>query len=77
MIGFIALAGFLPPPALPGWLFRLALLVPLTPLAEGTSLATLAVFALVNLALLRLKYRGAPSNIPQVTVRCGYPQPDL
>ena len=46
----------------------LALFVQLTPLAEGTSLATLAVFALVNLALLRLRYRGVPSNIPHVTV---------
>ena len=46
----------------------LALLVPLTPLAEATSLATLAVFALVNLALLRLRYRGVSSNIQHVTV---------
>ena len=46
----------------------LALFVPLTPLAEGTSLATLAVFGLVNLALLRLRYRGVRSNIPHVTV---------
>jgi len=46
----------------------LALLVPLTPLAEGTSLATLAVFALVNLALLRLRCRRVPSDIPHVTV---------
>jgi APA family basic amino acid/polyamine antiporter len=46
----------------------LALFVPLTPLAEGTSLATLAVFAFVNLALLRLRYRGVQSDIPHVTV---------
>lgn len=46
----------------------LALFVPLTPLAEGTSIATLAVFAFVNLALLRLRYRRVPSNIPHVTV---------
>jgi APA family basic amino acid/polyamine antiporter len=46
----------------------LALFVPLTPLAEGTSVATLAVFALVNLSLLRLRYRGAPSRNPHVTV---------
>ena len=46
----------------------LALLVPITPLAEGTSLATLAVFALVNLALLRLRYRGVASNISHVAV---------
>jgi APA family basic amino acid/polyamine antiporter len=46
----------------------LALLVPITLLAEGTSLATLAVFALVNLALLRLRYRGVASNISHVAV---------
>ncbi len=46
----------------------LALLVPLTPLAEITSLATLSVFAVVNLALLRLRYRGAESLVPHVTV---------
>ena len=34
----------------------LALVFPFTGLAESTSVATLAVFALVNLALLRLKY---------------------
>jgi len=46
----------------------LALFVPLTPLAEGTSLATLALFALVNLSLLRLRYRGVPSSNPHVIV---------
>lgn len=46
----------------------LALLVPLTPLAEITSLATLSVFAVVNLALLRLRYRGVESQVPHVTV---------
>jgi basic amino acid/polyamine antiporter, APA family len=46
----------------------LALFVPLTPLAEGTSLATLALFALVNLALLWLRYRAVPSNTPHVRV---------
>jgi APA family basic amino acid/polyamine antiporter len=46
----------------------LALLVPITPLAEITSLATLSVFAVVNLALLRLRYRGVPSLVPHVTV---------
>src|SRR5450759_1727047 len=55
----------------------LALLVPLTPLAEGTSLATLAVFALVNLALLRLRYRGVRSNIPHVTVPIWVPAAGL
>ena len=46
----------------------LALFVPLTPLAEATSLVTLAVFALVNLALLRLRYRAVRSDHPHVTV---------
>ena len=46
----------------------LALFVPLTPLAEATSLVTLAVFALVNLALLRLRYRGVRSDNPHVSV---------
>jgi amino acid transporter len=46
----------------------LALFIPLTLLAEGTSLATLAVFAVVNLALLRLRYRRVPSEMPHVTV---------
>ncbi len=46
----------------------LALFVSLTPLAESTSLATLALFALVNLALLRLRYSGVVSNNLHVTV---------
>jgi amino acid transporter len=46
----------------------LALAVPLTPLAEATSLVTLAVFALVNLALLRLRYRDVRSDHPHVSV---------
>jgi basic amino acid/polyamine antiporter, APA family len=46
----------------------LALFFPLTRLAEGTSLATLALFALVNLALLRLRYRGVRSDVPHVRV---------
>jgi amino acid transporter len=37
-------------------------------LAETTSLATLAVFALVNLALLRLRHRRVQSNGPHVNV---------
>ena len=36
--------------------------------AVATSLATLAVFALVNLALLRLRYRGVRSDNPHVSV---------
>jgi APA family basic amino acid/polyamine antiporter len=46
----------------------LALAVPLEPLAEGTSLATLAVFALVNLALLRLRHRRVHSHGPHVRI---------
>ena len=46
----------------------LALLVPLASLAEGTSLATLGVFALVNFSLLRLRYRGVQSKTPHVVV---------
>ena len=46
----------------------LALLVPFERLAEGTSLATLAVFALVNLSLLRLRHRGHVTHGPHVRV---------
>lgn len=46
----------------------LALVFSFVRLAEWTSLATLAVFALVNLALLRLRWRGAASAEPHVTV---------
>lgn len=46
----------------------LALGVSLERLAEGTSLATLIIFALVNLALLRLKRRGVASAHRHVTV---------
>ena len=46
----------------------LALLASLTALAETTALATLAVFALVNLALLRLRYRGIETPGPHVTI---------
>lgn len=46
----------------------LALIVPLTALAETTALATLTVFAIVNLALLRLRYRGVTSLVPHVTI---------
>lgn len=46
----------------------LALLVPLTALAETTAVATLAVFALVNLALLRLRHRGVETPIPHVSI---------
>ena len=46
----------------------LALTVPFERLAEGTSLATLAVFAAVNLSLLRLRARGERSPHPHVRV---------
>lgn len=46
----------------------LALTVSLEQLAESTSLATLAVFALVNLALLRLRYRRVHTDTPHVTM---------
>lgn len=46
----------------------LALSVPFAWLAEGTSLATLVVFASVNIALLRLRYRGVLSAEPHVSV---------
>ncbi len=46
----------------------LSLLVPFERLAEGTSLATLVVFALVNLALLRLHRRRITSPGPHVRV---------
>jgi Amino acid transporters len=46
----------------------LALVVPFAWLAESTSLATLAVFALVNLALLRVRHRRVQSHGPHVTV---------
>lgn len=46
----------------------LALLVPFAWLAEGTSVATLIVFAFVNIALLRLRYRGVPSDESRVSV---------
>jgi APA family basic amino acid/polyamine antiporter len=46
----------------------LALTVSLERLAESTSVATLVIFALVNLALLRLRYRRTPSQGPHVSV---------
>ena len=51
----------------------LALFVPLASLAEGTSLATLGVFSLVNLSLLRLRYRGVQSRTPHVTIPILFP----
>ena len=46
----------------------LALTVPLVRLAESTSLATLLVFALVNLALLRLRHRRVQSHGPHIRI---------
>lgn len=46
----------------------LALSVPFAWLAEGTSVATLVVFAFVNIALLRLRYRGVPLAESHVSV---------
>jgi len=46
----------------------LALAVPFERLAEGTSLATLVVFALVNLSLLRLRYQKVHTHTPHVRV---------
>jgi amino acid transporter len=46
----------------------LALLVPFERLAESTSLATLVVFALVNLSLLRLRHRRVHTDGPHVRV---------
>lgn len=53
--------------AIAGCIIPLALLVPFAWLAESTSLATLAVFALVNLALLRLRLRGEQPDAPRLT----------
>jgi APA family basic amino acid/polyamine antiporter len=55
----------------------LALLVPFERLAEGTSLATLLVFALVNLALLRLRHRKVHSDGPHVRVPLWVPAAGL
>lgn len=46
----------------------LALAFPLERLAEGTSIATLATFALVNLSLLRIRLRKVHSSAPHVRV---------
>ena len=53
--------------AIVGCIIPLALLVPFVWLAESTSLATLAVFALVNLALLRLRLRADQPDAPRLT----------
>jgi amino acid transporter len=51
----------------------LALMFDLAWLAESTSLASLLVFALVNLALLRLRYRGIQSAGAHVRVPICFP----
>jgi amino acid transporter len=55
----------------------LALSVPFERLAEGTSLATLVVFALVNLSLLRLRHRRVRSPGPHVSVPVWIPAAGL
>jgi amino acid transporter len=55
----------------------LALLVPFERLAEGTSLATLVMFALVNLSLLRLRYRQVHTHAPHVRVPVWVPAAGL
>jgi amino acid transporter len=55
----------------------LALTVPFERLAEGTSLATLAVFAAVNLSLLRLRGRRAHSPHPHAHVPIWVPAAGL
>jgi basic amino acid/polyamine antiporter, APA family len=55
----------------------LALAFPLQRLAEATSLATLAVFALVNLSLLRLRHRRVHSPGPHVSVPIWVPAAGL
>ena len=55
----------------------LALLVPFERLAEGTSLATLVVFALVNLALLRLRHRKIHTDGPHIHVPLWVPAAGL
>ena len=55
----------------------LALIVPFERLAEGTSLATLAVFALVNLSLLRLRHRRHRTENPHVRVPLWVPAAGL
>jgi basic amino acid/polyamine antiporter, APA family len=49
-------------------IITLALGISFAWLAEATSLATLAVFALVNLALLRIRFRRVSSDAPHVNV---------
>jgi amino acid transporter len=55
----------------------LALTVPFERLAEGTSLATLAVFATVNFSLLRLRARKASSPHPHARVPLWVPAAGL
>jgi APA family basic amino acid/polyamine antiporter len=55
----------------------LALAFPFVGLAESTSVATLAVFAVVNLALLRLKYRRVSSSAAHVNIPVWMPAAGL
>jgi basic amino acid/polyamine antiporter, APA family len=55
----------------------LALALPFESLAEGTSLATLVVFALVNLSLLRVRYHRVRAPGPHVSVPLWVPAAGL
>ena len=55
----------------------LALTIPFERLAESTSLATLVVFALVNLSLLRLRHRRVQTHGPHVRVPIWVPAAGL
>jgi APA family basic amino acid/polyamine antiporter len=55
----------------------LALTIPFERLAEGTSLATLVVFALVNLSLLRLRHRRVQTHGPHVRIPIWVPAAGL
>ena len=55
----------------------LALTFPIERLAEGTSLATLTTFALVNLSLLRIRARQLPSTTRHVSVPIWVPATGL
>jgi len=55
----------------------LALAVPFERLAEGTSIATLIVFAAVNASLLRVRHRRIRSKEPHVRVPVWVPAAGL
>jgi amino acid transporter len=55
----------------------LALLVPFERLAESTSLATLAIFATVNVSLLRLRHKGVHAATPHIRLPLWMPAAGL